>query len=300
MDIDIIGSLLYQFADNMAFLLLSALGLIIILGVLNIVNLAHGELIMIGAYATSICYYAGLPLVLCFVVAVMSVGLIGVGLERAIIRRFYNNKIGAMVATWGVSLIISQGTFLLLGPSMRPIPLPSWQISLGIYSFSGYRVMLFIAALIVVALLWIYFHRVRAGIFTRATMQDSAMAEAIGINTVAIGTLAFAIGAGMAGLTGALYSPTQSLVPLMGTTYTAMAFITVVVGGGVDPILGALVSSALLAAVATPLAAAFGTFIGRVGVLIAALVIIRIMPNGISGYITLARRRRQSVIAGKA
>ena len=125
------------------------------------------------------------------------------------------------------------------------------------------------------------------------------MAEAIGINTVAIGALAFAIGAGLAGLTGALYSPTQSLVPLMGTTFTAMAFITVVVGGGANPILGALVSSALLAAVATPLAAAYGTFIGRVGILVAALVIIRLMPNGISGYITEMRRRRHSLIAGK-
>ena len=300
MDIDIIGSLLYQFADNMAFFLLSALGLIVVLGVLNVINLAHGELIMIGAYATSVCYYAGLPLVLCFLVAAVSVGLIGAVLERIVIRRFYDNKIGAMVATWGVSLIISQGTFLVLGPSMRPIPLPAWQVALGRYAFSGYRVMLFAAALIVVALLWLYFYKMRIGIFTRATMQDSAMAEAIGINTLTVGTLAFAVGAGLAGLTGALYSPTQSLVPLMGTTFTAMAFITVVVGGGADPILGALLSSALLAAVATPLAAAFGTFIGRVGVLISALIIIRIMPNGISGYITEAKRRRQSVIAEKA
>jgi branched-subunit amino acid ABC-type transport system permease component len=300
MDIDFVGSLLYQFADNMAFLLLSALGLIIILGVLNIVNLAHGELIMIGAYVTSICYYAGLPLLLCFPVAVISVGVFGAGLERVIVRRFYDNKVGAMVATWGVSLVISQGTFLLLGPSMKPIPLPSWQVSLGIYSFSGYRLILFVAALVVVALLWIYFHKLRAGIFTRATMQDSAMAEAIGINTAVISTLSFAIGAGMAGLTGALYSPTQSLVPLMGTTYTAMAFITVVVGGGAEPIIGALASSALLAAVATPLTAAFGTFIGRVGLLFAALIIIRLMPNGISGRITLARRHRQSLIAEQA
>ena len=300
MDIDFVGSLLYQFADNMAFLMLSALGLIIILGVLNIVNLAHGELIMIGAYVTSICYYAGLPLLLCFPVAVISVGVFGAVLERVIVRRFYDNKVGAMVATWAVSLVISQGTFLVLGPSMKPVPLPSWQVSFGIYSFSGYRLMLFVAGLIVVALLWVYFHKVRAGVFTRATMQDSAMAEAIGINTAVISTLSFAIGAGMAGLTGALYSPTQSLVPLMGTTYTAMAFITVVVGGGAEPILGALASSALLAAVATPLTAAFGTFIGRVGLLFAALVIIRLMPNGISGRITQAKRRRQSLIAEQA
>ena len=283
--ISLLGNMMYQFADNMAFLLLSALGLIIILGVLNIINLAHGELIMIGAYVSSISYNAGFPLWLCFVLSVVLVSLFGVILEKLVIRRFYENKIGAMVATWGISMIISQGTLILFGPSMRPIPLPSWNFSIGIYSYSGYRILLFAVALFLVFVLWLYFYKVRAGIFTRATMQDEEMAKAIGINTVSIGTLAFAIGAGFAGLTGALYAPTMSLVPLMGAIFTAMAFVTVVVGGGANPITGALGSSFLLALVATPLSTSFGTFIGRVGLLIAALLIIRVMPNGISGFL---------------
>ena len=293
--VELAGNLAYQFADNMAFLLLSALGLIIILGVLNIINLAHGELIMIGAYVTSIAYYAGLPLYVCFVLSIAAVSLFGLFLERVVIRRLYENRISALVATWGISLIVSQGTLILLGPSMKPIPLPSWQFSIESYTYSGYRVLLFVVALVLVGLLWIYFYKTRAGIFTRATMQEPEMAEGIGINSVAIGSLAFAIGAGLAGLTGALYAPTQSLVPLMGTTFTAMAFITVVVGGGANPIVGALASSALLALIATPLTAYFGTFIGRAGLLIAALVIIRFMPHGVSGYITDLRQRRISV-----
>ena len=293
--VELAANLAYQFADNMAFLLLSALGLIIILGVLNIINLAHGELIMIGAYVTSIAYYAGLPLYICFVLSIVVVSLFGLFLERVVIRRLYENRISALVATWGISLIVSQGTLILLGPSMKPIPFPSWQFSIESYTYSGYRVLLFVVALVLVGLLWVYFYRTRAGIFTRATMQEPEMAEGIGINSVAIGSLAFAIGAGLAGLTGALYAPTQSLVPLMGTTFTAMAFITVVVGGGANPIVGALASSALLALIATPLTAYFGTFIGRAGLLIAALVIIRFMPQGVSGYITDLRQRRISV-----
>lgn len=293
--VELAGNLAYQFADNMAFLLLSALGLIIILGVLNIINLAHGELIMIGAYVTSIAYYAGLPLYVCFMLSIAAVSLFGLFLERVVIRRLYENRISALVATWGISLIVSQGTLILLGPSMKPIPLPSWQFSIESYTYSGYRVLLFVVALVLVGLLWLYFYKTRAGIFTRATMQEPEMAEGIGINSVAIGSLAFAIGAGLAGLTGALYAPTQSLVPLMGTTFTAMAFITVVVGGGANPIVGALASSALLALIATPLTAYFGTFIGRAGLLIAALVIIRFMPQGVSGYITDLRQRRISV-----
>ena len=293
--VELAGNLAYQFADNMAFLLLSALGLIIILGVLNIINLAHGELIMIGAYVTSIAYYAGLPLYVCFVLSIVVVSLFGLLLERLVIRRLYDNRISALVATWGISLIVSQGTLILLGPSMKPIPLPSWQFSIESYTYSGYRVLLFVVALVLVGLLWVYFYKTRAGIFTRATMQEPEMAEGIGINSVAIGSLAFAIGAGLAGLTGALYAPTQSLVPLMGTTFTAMAFITVVVGGGANPIVGALASSALLALIATPLTAYFGTFIGRAGLLVAALVIIRFMPQGVSGYIADLRQRRTSV-----
>ena len=293
--VELAGNLAYQFADNMAFLLLSALGLIIILGVLNIINLAHGELIMIGAYVTSIAYYAGLPLYVCFVLSIVVVSLFGLFLERMVIRPLYENRISALVATWGISLIVSQGTLILLGPSMKPIPLPAWRFSIESYTYSGYRVLLFVVALVLVGLLWVYFYKTRAGIFTRATMQQPEMAEGIGINSVAIGSLAFAIGAGLAGLTGALYAPTQSLVPLMGTTFTAMAFITVVVGGGANPIVGALASSALLALIATPLTAYFGTFIGRAGLLIAALVIIRFMPQGVSGYITDLRQRRISV-----
>ena len=293
--VELASNLAYQFADNMAFLLLSALGLIIILGVLNIINLAHGELIMIGAYVTSIAYYAGFPLYVCFVLSIVVVSLFGLLLERLVIRRLYENRISALVATWGISLIVSQGTLILLGPSMKPIPLPSWQFSIESYTYSGYRVLLFVVALLLVGLLWVYFYKTRAGIFTRATMQEPEMAEGIGINSVAIGSLAFAIGAGLAGLTGALYAPTQSLVPLMGTTFTAMAFITVVVGGGANPIVGALASSALLALIATPLTAYFGTFIGRAGLLVAALVIIRFMPQGVSGYITDLRQRRTSV-----
>jgi len=159
--IDLVGNLLYQFADNMAFLLLSSLGLIIILGVLNIINLAHGELIMIGAYVASMSYYAGVPLWLCFVLSVVTVSLVGVFLERAVISRFYENRTGAMVATWGISLIISQGTLILLGPSMRPIPLPPWKFSIGVYSYSGYRVLLFVVALMLVFVLWVYLYRIR-------------------------------------------------------------------------------------------------------------------------------------------
>jgi len=293
-----IVSLLYQYADNVAFLLLAAVGLMIILGVTDIINLAHGELIMMGAYITTLAYnHAHLPLPICMVLSVIGVGLFGMFLERIVIRRFYNDKLGALVATWGIGLILSQGNLLLLGPSMPSVPLPEWTISYQGYSFGGYRLLLFSVAILVVVVAWWFFYKTRLGVQTRATMQNAKMAQSLGVDTRRIYLFTFAAGSALAGLTGALYAPTTTIVPLMGTTFVDVAFITVVVGGGANPILGALTSSAFLSVISTELSSVFGTFIGRIGLLIAALVVIRFLPQGISGYLRDIKRRRMARVS---
>jgi len=298
MSLTYIVSLLYQYADNVAFLLLAALGLMIILGVIDIINLAHGELIMMGAYITTLAYNrAHLPLPVCMVLSVIGVGLFGMFLERTVIRRFYNDKLGALVATWGVGLILSQGNLLLLGPSMPSVPLPEWTISYEGYSFGGYRLLLFSVAILVVLVAWWFFYKTRLGVQTRATMQNAKMAQSLGVETRRIYLFTFAFGSALAGLTGALYAPTTTIVPLMGTTFVDVAFITVVVGGGANPILGALTSSAFLSVISTELSSVFGTFTGRIGLLIAALVVIRFLPQGISGYLRDIKRRRMARVS---
>jgi branched-chain amino acid transport system permease protein len=288
-------SLLYQYADNVAFLLLAALGLMIILGVIDVINLAHGELIMLGAYTTTLAYHwAHLPLPVCMLLSVIGVGAFGMGLERTVIRRFYKDKLGALVATWGISLILSQGTLLMLGPSMISVPLPEWTLSYGGYSFGGYRLLLFGAALLVVLVAWWFFYKTRVGVQTRATMQNAEMAQSLGVDTRRIYLYTFGAGSALAGLTGALYAPTTTIVPLMGTTFVDVAFITVVVGGGANPIIGALTSSALLSLISTPLSSVLGTFMGRIGLLVAALVVIRFLPRGLSGYLRDVQRRRMA------
>ncbi len=288
-------SLLYQYADNLALLLLAALGLMIILGVVDVINLAHGELIMMGAYITTLAYnQANLPLPICMLLSVAGVGVFGLLLERTVIRRFYRDRIGALVATWGVSLILSQGTLLLLGPSMQSVPLPAWTLYYGGYSFGGYRLLLFVIALLVVAIAWWFLYWTRLGVRTRATMQNAEVARALGVNTPRVYLFTVGVGAALAGLTGALYAPTTTIVPLMGTSFVDVAFITVVVGGGANPVAGALLSAALLSLIATPLASVWGTFIGRIGLLVAALVVIRFLPRGLSGFLQDVQRRRMA------
>ena len=283
--IAVAASVLYQLGTNGAFLLLSALGLIVILGMMNIINLAHGELMMLGAYTATITVQRGLPFPLAVIVAFFVVALFGIVLERLIVRRFYGRELGALVVTWGISLILTQGMLLLLGPFMPPIQIPGGSVSVGQYSFSDYWLVMIALAAAVVAALWWGYNRTTFGLQARATMQNAAMARALGVNTDRVYMLTFGLGAGLAGFSGALLAPTTSIAPYMGQQFVAPAFITVVVGGATNVITGALGSSLLLSLVRTPVGFLFGAFLGLVALLLAALIIIRLMPDGISAWL---------------
>src|SRR6476620_11688849 len=127
--IGVIASVVYQFCTNAAFLLLCALGLIVILGMMNIINLAHGELMMLGAYAATAAVERGLPFPLAVVLAFFVVGLFGALLERLVVRRFYGRELGALVVTWGISLILSQGALAVFGPFLPAIPIPGGSVA---------------------------------------------------------------------------------------------------------------------------------------------------------------------------
>lgn len=289
------ASVLYQLGTNGAFLLLSALGLIVILGMMNIINLAHGELMMLGAYTATIVVQRGVPFALAVPLAFLVVALFGIVLERLIVRRFYGRELGALVVTWGVSLILSQGTLLLLGPFMTSIQIPGGSVAVGQYSFSDYWLVLIALTAAIVAALWWVYNRTRFGLQARATMQNAAMARALGVNTDRVYMLTFGLGAGLAGVSGALLAPTTSIAPFMGQQFVAPAFITVVVGGATNVITGALGSSLILSLVRTPVGFLFGAFLGLVALLLAALIIIRLMPDGISAWLQRRLDQRHRV-----
>jgi branched-chain amino acid transport system permease protein len=288
----LIASILYQFGTNAAFLLISAIGLIVILGMMRIINLAHGELMMMGAYTATIAFHRGIPFPIAAILSFVVVALAGAIIERLVVRRFYGRELGALVVTWGISLILGQTTLVIFGPFMQAIAIPAGSFALGQFSFSVYWIALIvIAVLLLVALWWIY-TRTTFGLQARAAMQNPAMARALGVNTDRIYMLTFALGAGLAGFSGALMAPTVSIAPFMGQQFVAPAFITVVVGGAANVLTGAAGSSLLLSLVKTPIGFLFGAFLGTVALLLAALIIIRLMPNGISAYLQRFADRR--------
>jgi urea transport system permease protein len=139
----------------------------------------------------------------------------------------------------------------------------------------------------VLAFVYVLFMRTRFGILARATMQNAGMARALGARTDQIYALSFGLGAGLAGFCGALYAPTMTLIPTMGVTFIVESFVTVVVGGA-NVLLGTAPAGLLLAAVRSTLNASYGQIVGQIGMLLAVILIIRVLPEGISGW--LARR----------
>ncbi|WP_342235213.1 ABC transporter permease subunit [Inquilinus sp. OTU3971] len=279
---------LYQFGDAFAFLVLAACGLAVIFGMMGVINLAHGEFIMCGAYVTVAATHAGLPLAAAILAGALVSGLVGLVVEILVIRHLYDRPLDTIVATWGISLIATQGTLIVLGSTMQGVGTPFGSVEIGSYSYSIYRLVLFAAALAVLAGLYALFNWTRFGVMARATIQVPHMAAALGIDTRLVYGLTFALGAALAGLTGGLYAPTMTLVPTMGATFIMEAFVTVVVGGA-DVFLGTAPAGAVLAVVKAAMTSWKGQLFGQIGLLIAVIIVIRVLPRGISGFLLRER-----------
>jgi branched-chain amino acid transport system permease protein len=214
--------------------------------------------------------------------------LVGVLVELVVIRHLYERPLDTIVATWGLSLIATQGTLIALGSSMPGVGTPFGSFQVGNYSYSVYRLVLFASALAVLGGLYALFNWTRFGVIARATIQVPQMAAALGVDTRLIYSLTFACGAGLAGLAGGLYAPTMTLVPTMGATFIMEAFVTVVVGGA-DVFLGTAPAGAVLAVVKSAMTSWQGQLFGQIGLLVAVIFVIRILPKGLSGFLLRER-----------
>ena len=285
----VIFSFIYQYADNVGFLLLSAAGLIIIFGMMGVINMAHGELMMIGAYITAFAYHAGVPAPIAIILAGVGSGLAGVVLERLVIRFFYRQLLSSLVVTWGISLVLTEGFLLIFGPSILNVPTPYGSFAVGDLTFGIYRLVLFGVSLMLIGVIWTLFVYTRFGTRARATMENPEMAEAFGINTSRMYALTFGLGSALGGIAGGMFALTATISPFFGVNYTLFAFITVVVGGGTNVITGITSSAMALAGAQTIVNNAWSVYVGYVSMMLAAFLILLFLPRGISEY--LERRK---------
>jgi urea transport system permease protein len=215
--------------------LVAALGLTIIYGTMGVINMAHGEFIMLGAFSTYVFQsHLGIPFILCIPLAFVVIGAFGWVIERLLIRSLYKRPLDTLLATWGLSLILIQVVRLIFGTAPLYVAVPSWldfQLDFKILHLSGLRLFIMLVAVGLVALTWYLMYRTTWGIQVRAVMQDKEMAASFGINTDRVYSLTFAYGAGLAGAAGAMFGALKTLFPDMGSGYIVEAFLVVVVGG---------------------------------------------------------------------
>jgi len=274
-------------------LLLGALGLAITYGVMGIINMAHGELLMIGAYSAyaaqslfraylpeAVDWYlpAAIPLAFC------SAALVGVVMERTVIRWLYGRTLETLLATWGLSLILIQAARVLFGAQNVEVANPSW-MSGGIELMPNLllpwnRIIIIGFALFVLALVWVLMNKTRLGMFVRAVTQNRAMAGCVGVPTSRIDTLAFALGAGIAGLGGLALSQISNVGPDMGQGYIVDAFMVVVLGG-VGQLAGAVWAALGLGVFAKLLEGWSGAVIAKIVVLVFIIIFIQKRPQGL-------------------
>ncbi|PZU21282.1 MAG: branched-chain amino acid ABC transporter permease [Shinella sp.] len=280
---DIYLILLLDVINGAASLFLLCLGLAIIFGMMKIINLAHGEFIMLGAYATVISTNAGINIwVSMLLIAPLFVGLVGLVIERCLIRFLYGRLVDSMLATWGLSLLIIGIVTTVFGNTIQGVPTPLGGFSIGEYRSSYYTLFLMFMAIVMMAIVYGVMRYTRLGLIARATMQNPAMANTLGVNPAHVYMGTFAAGAAITGLAGGLLAPVSGITPVMGGAYVAKAFISVVGGGGA--ILSGTLSAATLFGSINQIGAYFTTPVfGEVLVFTAAIVLIRLLPQGISG-----------------
>jgi urea transport system permease protein len=265
-------------------LLLVALGLSIIYGTIGVINLAHGEFIMLGAYAAwALKAYAGLSLLPGLVLIFLGVGLFGWLVERFLLRRLYRRPLDTILATWGVGVVLQQVVRLTAGGELRYVELPpSMDSSVSIFGveIAAYRIFIFVVTALLFLISWSIMYRTTFGLKLRAVVQDRNVASCFGINADRIYSLTFAYGAGLAGLAGAIVSPLKSVSPEMGTGYVVDAFMVVVLGG-VQSLFGTVISAFVMGEVTGAIAFLQNDTIAKAAVLIVIISVIRFRPQGL-------------------
>ena len=274
-------------------LLLVALGLAITYGLMGVINMAHGELMMVGAYATYVIqnlFKAYLPglfdyyVLLAIPASFLAAALVGAALERSVIRWLYGRPLETLLATWGISLVLQQSVRSIFGAQNVPVENPAW-LSGGVQAMSNLtlpynRLAIIAFAVLVLAGVSALIAKTRLGLFVRGVTQNRKMAACMGVNTARIDTYAFALGSGIAGLAGCALSQVGNVGPDLGQGYIVDSFMVVVLGG-VGQLAGTVYAAVGLGVLNKLLEGWQGAVLAKIMVLVFIVIFIQKRPQGI-------------------
>lgn len=265
-------------------LLMVALGLAIIYGTMGVINLAHGQFVMIGAYvAWFLQNQFGLGIVVGLPLIFIAGALLGFLVERTVIQRLYKRPLDTILATWGIGIVLEQLVRGFLGSDSRYVARPEFldgNLILAGVHMSYYRLFIIGFALLTLAVTWFLLHRTEFGTKLRAVIQNKEISECYGISANHVYAMTFAYGAGLAAIAGALITPLVSVTPTMGTKVVVDAFLVVIVGG-VGSIAGTAASAIMLGEVSAWLQYLLNDTAGRILILLGVIVLIRFRPQGL-------------------
>jgi urea transport system permease protein len=273
-------------------LLLAAIGLAITFGVMGVINMAHGEMVMLGAYTTFVVqevirtrypHLFDLSLVFALPLAFMVAGGIGILIERSVIRFLYGRPLETLLATWGISLILQQAVRTIFGPTNREVGAPSWMtgaFEVGQITITYNRLWIICFALATFAALLAMLRFTRLGLEMRAVTQNRTMAASMGIRTARIDALTFGLGSGIAGIAGVALSQIDNVSPNLGQGYIIDSFM-VVVFGGVGNLWGTLVGAFTLGIANKFLEPYAGAVLGKIAILVLIILFIQKRPRGL-------------------
>jgi urea transport system permease protein len=283
-------SIITQFLSGfsvVAILVIASLGLAIIFGVAGVINMAHGEMIMVGAYTAAVVGKLGGNTFIAIPIAFVVVGLLGLVIERGIIQWIYDRPLETLLATWGVGIILQTVIKLVFGPELYYVGAPkilegSFRL-IGRLPFPWYRLFLIVLAVALLAVVFFVIYKTDLGLKVRAVRRNRAISGCLGIDTARVDMMIFVFGSGLAGIAGAILAPIKSVSTTMGFPYAVDSFMVLVLGG-VGNLWGVLAGGGLIGEAETVLSFIFNNVIGRLLVFLFIVIMIRIVPRGIFGY----------------
>jgi urea transport system permease protein len=277
-------------------LLLVALGLAITYGAMGVINMAHGEMVMIGAYVTVMSgIWLGTNIFVAIPLAFVVTALLGLLIERIVVRRLYGRLLDTLLATWGIAILIQQAVRLEfglsflgihiegLGPGLQKVDVPAMlqgTLSIGGAGINRYRTFIILVTAVLALLTWFLVYRTSLGMQVRAIIRNPKMAAACGIDVTRVNALTFAFGSGLAGVAGVMMSGFKTVFPDMGTPMVVDGFLVVVMGG-VGSLLGSVFSAGILGEINGLVAAATNDILARAVVFGVVIAIIVLRPKGL-------------------
>jgi urea transport system permease protein len=281
--VDYAGVVALEILYMIAFLALISAGLAVVFGMMRVINLAHGEFVMLGGYTTIACSKAGVNIYFAMlVISPLVVAIVGLLVERIIIRWLYGRIIDTMLATWGLSLLLVGLVTLIFGTSAVSVPAPIPGYQLGSYQMGGYNLFIIGITVLLLILMWAVLRFTRAGLIARGAMQGPDIVASLGYDPNKVYMVTFTVGAALSGLAGGVLAPLTGLLPHSGGAYIAKAFITVITGGAAV-IAGTLSSAAVFGVINQLVSFASTPVIGEIAMLALAIILLRLMPQGITG-----------------